>query len=107
VVGFDMSDQQFPPAWTLPKNLSLEVRSVLQPLPEKFAATFDIVHVRFLAGGLVGKEDYMKVISFLAGLLSKFALHLLIMEMLIQTVPFRARRIPSVARSTIARLAGN
>lgn len=70
VVGLDISDDQFPPGWTVPKNLSLEVCNILDPLPEKFKGSFDIVHVRLLAGGLDGVEVFRKAIDQFAQLLS-------------------------------------
>ncbi|KIV81627.1 hypothetical protein PV11_03798 [Exophiala sideris] len=69
VIGLDISDQQFPPAWTWPKNLSLDICNILRPLPQKLVGYFDIVNVRLLAPGLSGRKDFMTAIERFSDLL--------------------------------------
>jgi SAM-dependent methyltransferase len=61
VVGLDISDQQFPPSWTWPTNLSLRLYDLLQEVPAELHGQFDVVHVRLLlvAGPLVDKSIFI------------------------------------------------
>ncbi|KAI1608578.1 hypothetical protein EDD37DRAFT_169163 [Exophiala viscosa] len=61
IVALDMSDKQYPPGWTMPKNLSFDTYNVLQAVPDKYIGYFDIVHIRLIAGGLKGPADYAVV----------------------------------------------
>ncbi|KAK5197991.1 hypothetical protein LTR47_000221 [Exophiala xenobiotica] len=69
IVGLDMSDQQYPPAWTHPANLSFDMYNVLEPPPDKFRGIFDIVHVRLIAGGMRSEADFERAIGHLGELL--------------------------------------
>ncbi|KAK5202914.1 hypothetical protein LTR41_011360 [Exophiala xenobiotica] len=71
VIGLDISDQQFPPAWTLPKNLSLDICNILRPLPQNLMGYFDIVNVRLMAPGLSDRKDFSTAIERFSELLSK------------------------------------
>lgn len=46
--GFDISDAQFPPADSLPSNLTLTTHDLRLPFPEHLQGTFDVVHLRLL-----------------------------------------------------------
>jgi hypothetical protein len=70
IVGLDMSDQQYPPAWTHPANLSFDMYNVLEPPPDKFRGMFDIVHVRLIAGGMRSEADFERAVGHLGELLS-------------------------------------
>ncbi|KAK4937469.1 hypothetical protein LTR10_021921 [Elasticomyces elasticus] len=58
-----MSDKQYPQSWMMPKNLSFDTYNVLQAVPDKYIGYFDIVHIRFIMGGLKGPEDMAVVIE--------------------------------------------
>ena len=64
--GIDISPQQFPPQWTLPRNVTLELHDIFQPMPEKYVARFDIIHIRMIVAAVyVSSLDRRKIISFL------------------------------------------
>lgn len=48
VTGLDISDTQFPPQWTWPKNASLGIVDLTRPVPEEHRAKYDVVHCRLL-----------------------------------------------------------
>lgn len=51
-VGFDISDKQFPAPEDRPGNVSLHEHSALDPFPEEYIGTFDVVAVRLITPGL-------------------------------------------------------
>ena len=61
VVGLDIADQQFPPSWTWPSNVSLQLYDLLEEVPEVHREQFDVVHVRLLltAGPNVDKSIFI------------------------------------------------
>lgn len=67
--GFDISTAQFPPASTLPENISLHQSDILNPLPELYHGQFHIIAVRGMITGLAGAE-WDKAVSNLVPLLS-------------------------------------
>ncbi|KAJ9645395.1 hypothetical protein H2204_000974 [Knufia peltigerae] len=69
IVGLDISDRQYPPAWTCPENISFDLYNCLEPPPDKFVGTFDIIHIRFLAGGLRGIDNFAKVVQNVGSML--------------------------------------
>ncbi|KAF2160474.1 hypothetical protein M409DRAFT_29095 [Zasmidium cellare ATCC 36951] len=54
LVGFDMSDAQFPSS--VPSNCELQLLNILQPVPEELQGRFDVVHIRLLIVGLTGED---------------------------------------------------
>lgn len=70
VVALDMSNEQYPPGWTMPKNLSFDTYNVLEPTPDKYVGYYDIVHIRFIVGGMKGTADFVTVIENVSKLLS-------------------------------------
>lgn len=76
VLGLDIAGQQYPPAWTCPENLSFDLYNCLEPAPEKYVGAFDIVHIRFLAGGLRGADNFAKAMKNVGAMLSMFRLFL-------------------------------
>ena len=52
VVGLDLADNQFPPAGTLPSNVTFGTYNFFEPVPEDLAGTFDIVHVSLINAAL-------------------------------------------------------
>lgn len=68
ITGIDICPQQFPPQSTWPRNVALEVHDIYQPMPEKYLARFDIVHVRLVMAAVHGQtKDWIlhNVISLL------------------------------------------
>lgn len=60
LVGFDVSDAQFPAKETLPKNISLSIHDAKMPFESSDHQKYDAVHLRFLTGGL-SVEDWAVV----------------------------------------------
>ncbi|KAJ9606211.1 hypothetical protein H2200_009172 [Cladophialophora chaetospira] len=54
--GIDISPQQFPPHFTLPRNVNLDVHDIFQPMPERYIARFDIVHCRLIMAAVYGQN---------------------------------------------------
>lgn len=52
VVGFDISDAQFPSKMTWPSNVRLELGDLFLPVPAKYQQYFDIVHVRLIVAAI-------------------------------------------------------
>lgn len=52
VVGFDISDVQFPAQMTRPSNVRLELGDLFEPTPTKYQEYFDIVHIRLVVGAI-------------------------------------------------------
>ncbi|KIW82921.1 hypothetical protein Z517_02164 [Fonsecaea pedrosoi CBS 271.37] len=48
ITGIDISPQQFPPQFTLPQNVALEIHDIFQPMPDRYVGRFDVVHVRLI-----------------------------------------------------------
>ena len=48
ITGLDISPHQFPQQFTWPRNVSLELCNIFQPLPDHYVARFDVVHVRLI-----------------------------------------------------------
>ena len=48
LTGFDINSETFPPAETLPSNLTLQAHDILQPLPDEHLGRYDVVHARLL-----------------------------------------------------------
>lgn len=71
ITGLDISDEQYPPAWTVPTNVSLDVWNFFDAVPDKYVGRFDVVHVRLIVGALI-KKDKRPVVKNLVKLLSKF-----------------------------------
>lgn len=61
VVGLDISDQQYPPAWTWPENIDFSTLDLLGEVPIHLQGKFDVVHCRLLlaAGPLVDKSIFI------------------------------------------------
>lgn len=61
IIGLDISDQQFPPEWTWPENVSLGLYDLLEDVPLELRGAFDVVHVRLLlaAGPTVDKAIFI------------------------------------------------
>jgi len=74
VHGFDISDEQFPPAHILPDNLKLSVADALGSVPENLRGSFDIVHIAHFAGVRALGEDPGPVIQYALALLSNYPL---------------------------------
>ncbi|OAP64540.1 hypothetical protein AYL99_00512 [Fonsecaea erecta] len=54
VVALDISDQQYPPAWTCPANIEFGLWNFFDPVPEQFYERFDVVHIRAVCSTLYG-----------------------------------------------------
>ncbi|KAF2088509.1 hypothetical protein K490DRAFT_22003, partial [Saccharata proteae CBS 121410] len=54
--GYDITDTQFPPQDSLPKNVSLHLQNLLEPFPESVVGSYDVVHASLLVCGLRGDE---------------------------------------------------
>ena len=52
LAGFDISADIFPPADKRPGNLTLEIHNAIEPFPEEYLGTFDVVHARLLTYGV-------------------------------------------------------
>lgn len=48
VVGFDISNAQFPPREILPSNLSLSSWNMFEPPPKEYEGFFDVVNIRLI-----------------------------------------------------------
>lgn len=61
VYGLDISEQQYPPSWTCPKNAHFDILDVLKEVPAHYRQQFDVVHVRLLlgAGPTVDREIFI------------------------------------------------
>ncbi|KAK0719232.1 hypothetical protein B0H67DRAFT_149115 [Lasiosphaeris hirsuta] len=57
VHGFDISDEQFPPAHALPAGVQLSVADALAAPAEYLCGTFDLVHIAHFAGVRALGED--------------------------------------------------
>ena len=88
--GFDISDEQYPPACSRPNNVQLFVSDVQQGPPEHLQNTYDLVHVRLFLG-VVKMDDPSKIIDHAMKLLS----------MRISTLKIRSS--PLIASTTRAR----
>lgn len=86
VHGFDISDEQFPPAHILPNNAQLSVGDALADVPEELRGTFDIVHIAHFAGVRALGDDPSPVIRHALALLSTASLPLIKDPLL--TLPF-------------------
>jgi SAM-dependent methyltransferase len=69
VHGFDISDEQLPPAHILPENVRLSVGDALADVPDELHGTFDIVHVAHFAGVRALGDDPGPVIRHALALL--------------------------------------
>jgi len=70
VHGFDISDEQFPPAHILPDNVQLSVGDALGDAPEELRGCFDIVHIAHFAGVRALGDDPSPAIEHALALLS-------------------------------------
>lgn len=70
VHGFDISSAQFPHHNLLPKNVEISTLDVLQPIPEKLLARYDVVHVGLLVF-VVQHDDPFPLLENLLKLLSE------------------------------------
>lgn len=61
ITGLDVSDAQFFPPSTLPRNVSLGKYDILTDVPEIYTRKFDVVHVRLLlpAGPTIDWKEYV------------------------------------------------
>ncbi|EKV09936.1 S-adenosyl-L-methionine-dependent methyltransferase [Penicillium digitatum] len=66
--GYDISTSLYPPARTLPKNVTLHLLDARKDVPVSLYGKYDIVHVRLIAAGLTASE-WGRVIRNLAKLL--------------------------------------
>ncbi|KAL9598534.1 MAG: hypothetical protein Q9219_004436 [cf. Caloplaca sp. 3 TL-2023] len=60
-VGFDISQQQFPPQGSLPARVTLVVHDMVQPFPAQYHGHFDLVNVR-LVSYAVKEMDLDKIV---------------------------------------------
>ncbi|KAF2875738.1 hypothetical protein BDV95DRAFT_280594 [Massariosphaeria phaeospora] len=67
--GFDISAALFPPASSLPPNISLHELDIKAPIPEALKGQFDVVHVSLLAAG-VEPAEWPHVVANTAQLLA-------------------------------------
>ena len=67
--GFDISTKQFPAPEDRPANVSLYEHNVLNPFPEEYHGTFDVVAVRLITAGL-RTSDWETAVENLCTLLS-------------------------------------
>ncbi|KIY02347.1 uncharacterized protein Z520_02485 [Fonsecaea multimorphosa CBS 102226] len=56
VVALDISDEQYPHAWTRPANIEFGSWNFLDPVPEQFWERFDVVHIRAVCSSLFGRD---------------------------------------------------
>ncbi|ETI26888.1 hypothetical protein G647_09987 [Cladophialophora carrionii CBS 160.54] len=56
ITGIDISPQQFPPRFTWPEKVTLEMQDIFQPMPERFIGRFDIVHCRLIMAAVYGQN---------------------------------------------------
>ncbi|KAJ5171191.1 uncharacterized protein N7500_003974 [Penicillium coprophilum] len=66
--GYDISTSLYPPARTLPKNVTLYLLDARKDVPVNLYGQYDIVHVRLISAGLTGSE-WNRVIRNLSRLL--------------------------------------
>lgn len=52
LVGYDISNAQYPPPESLPSNLTLKTNSILDPFPESERGSYDVVCVGLLVAVL-------------------------------------------------------
>lgn len=52
ITALDISDNQFPPAGTLPNNITFFKYNFFEPVPSELAGLFDVVHIAFITGAL-------------------------------------------------------
>ena len=67
--GFDISDEQYPPAGWVPKNITLSKLDILKPIPEELRVKYDVVHVSLIVV-VVENDDPASVLKNLLTLLS-------------------------------------
>ena len=68
--GFDISDQQYPPASWYGENVSLSILDIFKPLPENLKGKYDVVHLRFFM--TVASDDTIQIaVDNLTSMLSK------------------------------------
>ncbi|TKA78397.1 hypothetical protein B0A49_00250 [Cryomyces minteri] len=67
--GFDTSDQSFPDASSLPKNVKLLTHDVKRPFPDEYLGRYDVVHVRLLWLAMTHAEDWEIVMKNVVALL--------------------------------------
>lgn len=67
-VGYDISSDQYPPASSLPSNLSLRRQSTLDPFPESEKGTYDIVACRAMVT-VLEKEQWKLALQNIVSLL--------------------------------------
>jgi len=48
LVGVDLDTSKFPPASSLPSNISLQTANIHEPFPEELLGKFDVVHLRLI-----------------------------------------------------------
>jgi hypothetical protein len=65
-----------PPRTELPSNLSIEKWNFFDPIPEKWRAAFDMIHVRLLIQPFAGHKDPRPVLEKFVSMLSTFLLKL-------------------------------
>jgi hypothetical protein len=70
ITGLDISSEQYPPAWTVPANVSFDLWNFFDSVPDKYVGRFDVVHVRLIVGAMI-KKDKDPVVKNLVKLLSK------------------------------------
>lgn len=56
VIGLDISSKQFPPAFTLPKNVSFDIYNIFDPVPEQYRNCFDLIHIRLIVGAIYSSD---------------------------------------------------
>jgi hypothetical protein len=56
ITGIDISPQQFPPRFTWPDRVNLEIHDIFRPTPERYTGRFDIVHCRLIMGTVYGQN---------------------------------------------------
>jgi trans-aconitate methyltransferase len=71
IIGFDISNAQFPPVEWLPLNVSLHVHDAFTPFPESHIGQYDIVHMRFFVTLLKSEDEVQRLVENLAALLSE------------------------------------
>lgn len=67
LTGLDISTSQFPPEWTLPANVTLNMLDILGEIGPEYHGKFDVVHVRLVltAGPLTDPRNWVKAFSSL------------------------------------------
>jgi hypothetical protein len=73
VTALDISADQYPPVWSRPRNTTFGLWNIFDDVPEIYVGRFDVVHVRAIAGPLIGK-DKGPVVDRFARMLSAFPL---------------------------------